>query len=310
VNNSTTENRSTPLLVGLGFAAVYVIWGSTYLGIRVAVASLPPLLLAGCRFACAGGLLYVLLRALKVRAPSKKEWLHAGISGILMASLGNGLVTVAEEHVPSNLAALLVACVPLYVALLDWLRPGGTRPKPAALLGVGLGLIGMLLLVAPAPGQSSAADVWGVLAVLGAGLSWAMGILYTRHQTRHESAVMGAAQQMLVGGSVLLCGAVLRGEVHADVLDRAEPRGLVAFGYLALIGSIVGYSVFNWLAAVSTPSKLSTIAYVNPVVAVILGWLVLGETLGARALWGALLVVAAVAIMSLDFKPRRVESEA
>jgi drug/metabolite transporter (DMT)-like permease len=310
VNNSIEKQRSTPLLVGLGFAVVYVVWGSTYLAIRIAVASIPPLLLSGCRFVSAGGALYLVLRMCKVGAPNKAQWLHSSISGVLMASLGNGLVTIAEKHVPSNITALLIACVPLYVALLDWLRPGGVRPKSTELLGVALGLAGMVLLVAHAPGEHGTTDRWGVLAVLGAGLSWALGILYTRNQVKHSNAIMGAAQQMLVGGLVLLLGALLRGEVNSEALTGVTTQGMLAFGYLVLIGSIVGYSTFNWLSGVSTTSTLSTIAYVNPVVAVILGWLVLDETLGARSLWGALLVVAAVAMMSVKIKPRRSRAEA
>lgn len=303
--NESTENRPPVWALVLAFAAVYVIWGSTYLAIRVAVQSVPPLLLAGSRFVLAGTLLYGFSRAFGARAPTRKEWFHAGVTGTFMATLGNGLVTLAEEHIPSNLAALLIACVPLYVALIDWALPFGTRPTKGVLAGVVLGLFGMVLLVAPEPGQTKATDLWGVVALLGAGLAWAVGSLYARYQPRHPNAVLSSGQQMLVGGAVLCVGALLRGEVRPQVLTAVRPEALWAFAYLTLGGSIIAFSAFTWLIGVSSPTRVSTTAYVNPLVAVILGWWLLGETLTARATWGALSILGAVALMSLTSKRAR-----
>jgi drug/metabolite transporter (DMT)-like permease len=261
--------------------------------------------MGGCRFTIAGGALCLVLRALGARAPTATEWRHAAVTGVLMASLGNGLVTLAEEHIPSNFAALLIACVPLHVALLEWLRPGGKRPSAAVLFGVVVGFAGMLLLVAPAPGHAVTTDTWGVLAVLGSGLAWALGIVYSRHQTRHPNALLSSGQQMLVGGVVLLVASLLRGEIQSAAWQRIHLEGVLALTYLTLFGSIIAFSSFTWLVGFTAPSKISTVAYVNPVVAVLLGWWILDETLQARALWGALLIVGAVALMSVDFKALR-----
>jgi drug/metabolite transporter (DMT)-like permease len=293
-----------PWVQVLAFAAVYLIWGSTYLAIRVAVETLPPFLMAGSRFVLAGGILYALLRALGVAQPSPAEWRHAAVAGLLMLTVGNGLVTWAEETVPSNLTALLVSAVPLYVAVLDWLRPGGQRPRLPVLVGVAVGLGGMALLVIPERGAVSV-SMGGVVAVLVAGLGWALGSLYARYAVRHRHPVMAAAQQMIAGGLVQLAIAVVRGDIGRFHPAAIGWKGLAAFGYLTLLGSVVGFSAFGYLVVASTPARLSTTAYVNPVIAVVLGWLVLGETLGARALAGAALIVASVVVMTVGGRAAR-----
>jgi drug/metabolite transporter (DMT)-like permease len=297
--NQSNVKKTPLLLVALAFFAVYVIWGSTYLAIRIGVASIEPLLLAGVRFCLAGCVLYAGLRLFKVPPPTPRQWLHASVGGAFMITMGNGLVTIAEEHTPSNLAALLIACVPLHIAVLDWLRPGGTRPAARALVGVVLGLVGMILLVAPDGPSDGRGDAFGVGAVLVAGLAWAVGTLYARYTPRHAHAAMGAAQQMIAGGALLLLLSLLHGDVGPAALERVTFDGVVALVYLTVCGSLVAFSAYSWLVGVTTPSRISTVAFVNPVIAVLLGWLLLDETLSARALWGALLIVGAVAAMSL-----------
>ena len=285
----------------LAFAAVYLIWGSTYLGIRVAVRTLPPFSMAACRFLLAGGALYAILRARGVSAPSGAEWRRAALAGALMLVIGNGLVTRAEQRVPSNQAALMIAAVPLFTALLDWWRPGGVRPRAAVLVGIALGAVGMVLLVAGrgAGGPSAEGAFVGVVALLLSGLGWASGSLYSRYGSMHAHPVMAAAQQMIAGGAGLLGLALLRGEPAALGRASLTAAGLGAFLYLTLFGSLLAFSAFGWLVKVSTPSRLSTTAYVNPMVAVVLGWLVLGETLGGRALVGAAFIVCAVLVMTV-----------
>jgi drug/metabolite transporter (DMT)-like permease len=297
--NQSNASKPPLLLEGLAFFAVYVIWGSTYLAIRIGVGSIAPLLLAGVRFCLAGTLLYLGLRLFKVPSPTRRQWLHASVGGVMMITIGNGLVTIAEEHTPSNLTALLIACVPLHIAVLDWLRPGGKRPATRALVGVVLGLLGMLLLVAPDEPSEAEGDGFGVGAVLVAGLGWAVGTLYARYTPRHANAAMGAAQQMIAGGGLLLVLSLLHGDVGPAVLERVTLGGVLALSYLTICGSLVAFSAYNWLVGVTPPSRLSTVAYVNPVIAVLLGWLLLDETLSPRALWGAALIVGAVAAMSL-----------
>jgi drug/metabolite transporter (DMT)-like permease len=262
------------------------------------------LLLAGARFLCAGAVLYALLRVASIPAPNAAAWGRSLLGGVLLLSFGNGFVSVAEEKIPSNLAALLVASVPLHIAVLEWLRPGGERPTLQATAGIVLGSGGLVLLAAP-DGRSHA-DPVSVAAVLFAAFSWALGTLYVRYRPAHTHTAMGAALQMICAGLVLLVGSALRGELDTANLSRLSREGTFAFVYLTLFGSLLAFSVYNWLVKVSTPSLLSTVAYVNPVVAVILGWLVLDEKLTPRALFGATLVVGAVAVMSTRRKlPRR-----
>jgi drug/metabolite transporter (DMT)-like permease len=300
-----------PLLVQvLAFAAIYLIWGSTYLAIRVGVRSLPPFLMAGCRFVVAGSALYAIMRARGVARPTARNWVRGGVAGLLMLTAGNGLVTWAEQRTASNLAALLVAAVPIYVALLDWLRPGGVAPQRRVLIGIGVGALGMALLVlreqpSGPGGAGGSGDLAATLALLLSGLCWAAGSLYSRYGTMHANPLMAAAQQMIVGGATQLLLSVVRGEPGRLSADALSGESLLAFAYLTIFGSLVAFSAFGWLVKASTPARLSTTAYVNPVVAVILGWAILGETLSARAVAGALLILCAVVVMTVTVPLRR-----
>jgi drug/metabolite transporter (DMT)-like permease len=262
--------------------------------------------MAGCRFVIAGGILYAILRARAVRAPSLAEWGRAAVAGLLMLTAANGLVTWAEIHVASNLAALFIAAVPLYVALLDWLRPGGVAPKRRVWIGIGVGASGMALLVMR-DGSSSGAQTSAaaVVALLLSGLCWAAGSLYSRYGTMHPHPLMAAAQQMLAGGVAQLLLSLASGEPGRLSLANLSTQGLFAFAYLTLAGSLVAFTAFGWLVKASTPARLSTSAYVNPVVAVVLGWALLGEQLAPRALAGAGLIVCAVIVMTVTLPSRR-----
>ncbi|HVV49860.1 MAG TPA: EamA family transporter [Polyangia bacterium] len=303
--DSRGPRPNTLLLQILAFAAIYVIWGSTYLAIRVGVRSLPPFLMAGCRFVTAGSILYAILRARGVSAPTRAEWGRGALAGLLMLTAGNGLVTWAETRIESSLAALLIAGVPVYVALLDWLRPGGVAPERRVWIGISLGGIGMALLVMRGGASGHESSGLAVAALLLSGLSWAAGSLYSRYGAMNPNPLMAAAQQMIAGGSAQLLLAVALGEPERMSLATLSGPGIAAFGYLTLIGSLVAFSAFGWLVKTSTPARLSTTAYVNPVVAVILGWALLGETLAPRALAGAALIVCSVAVMTLRLPFRR-----
>lgn len=304
-SSASREVRSRGVLKALAFAVVYVIWGSTYLGIRVAVESMPPFLMAGGRYALAGVLLYATLRVMGVAAPSRAQWLRSGAAGIVMVAAGNGLVTWAEQSVPSNYAALLISAVPLHVALIDWLRPGGTRPGLAQMAGILVGAAGMTLLVWPDATAVAPPSALGVLAVLLAGLAWAAGSVYARYSLHHPNGIMAAAQQMIAGSLTLLLVGFARGEAARGTWSAITGTGVLAFLYLSIFGSLLAYSAFGWLITVSTPAQLSTTAFVNPVVAVILGWLLLGETLTPRATAGAMLIVCAVVVMTVGVRPLR-----
>jgi drug/metabolite transporter (DMT)-like permease len=295
--------RARPLLQALAFGTVYLLWGSTYLGIRVAVRTMPPFLMAGGRYLLAGGLLFALLRALGVAAPTLRQWIRSGAAGVVMLALGNGLVSWAEQRVPSNLAALLISAVPLYVALIEWLARGN-RPHAHQMLGIAIGGGGMIMLVWPER-SLAAPSALGVVAVLFSGLAWAAGSLYARYSEHHPNALMAAAQQMIVGAAALLVISLARGEVTRATWAGISGTSLIAFLYLTLFGSLVAFSAFGWLLTVSTPARLSTTAFVNPVIAVILARLVLGETLSLRAQGGAALIVCAVVVMTVGLRPLR-----
>lgn len=299
-----TRRAPLPLLQLLAFAVVYLIWGSSYLGIRVAVESIPPFLLAGLRSCFAGGVLLCFFRLrgdFQLRGPraaTAREWRRAALAGTLMLACGNGLVTWAEKYVPSNLAALSIAGVPAFVALFDWLRPGGQRPVRGVLFGVLLGLAGLVLLLRPDP-TAVGVDRWlPLLGLLLAGMTWAAGSLYVRYQQLYPNALVSGAQQMLAGGGVLLLVSLLSGELGRFEPSTVSGRSLLAWAYLTVFGSMLAFSAFNWLVGVSTPARVSTTAYVNPVIAVLLGGLVLGEPLRPSALAGGALIVCAVLAMT------------
>jgi drug/metabolite transporter (DMT)-like permease len=292
------------VLMVLAFAAVYLIWGSTYLAIRVGVRSLPPFLMSGCRFVCAGGLLYAVLRARGTAAPTRAQWARAAIAGLLMLTAGNGLVTWAEKQVPSNLTALLVAAVPLYMAVFDWVRPGGKRPTNRVFVGIAVGAAGMALLVSGGRETAHATSTLAIGAILLSGLCWSAGSLYSRYGAMHPHPVMAAAQQMITGGVVMLLISAVRGDPAAVARAGVSTESALALAYLTLFGSFVAFSAFGWLVKATTPARLSTAAYVNPVVAVILGWAILGESLGPLALAGAATIVAAVLVMTVQLPER------
>src|SRR6267378_360353 len=306
---NTSSNLNTHRCKAGGFfvfhprAAIYLIWGSTYLGIRFAVETLPPFLLGGARFLTAGLMLYVWLRATGTPAPSPVNWCHAALASALMLGVGNGGVNWAEQRVSSGLAALIIAGTPLWFALFDWLRPGGTRPTRQTVLGIAVGFGGVLMLVGSRSAlRGGAADFTGVVALVCASVAWAIGSLYTKYASKPESPMMVAAQQMIAGGIILALGGLAMGETLDTT--RVSTRSLAAFVYLTFIGSLVGFSTYAWLLKATTPARLSTYAYVNPVIAVFLGWALGGETLTGQMLAAAAVIVFGVVIITARRTPQ------
>ena len=284
------------------FAAVYLVWGSTYLAIRFAVETLPPLLMAGARFVLAGAIVLAWARAReRSPAPSRRDWRTGIISGALLLLGGNGAVAWAEQRVPSGIAALLVAIVPLWMVLIDWLRPGGRRPAAAVFVGVALGLAGLLLLVGPeslrSGGESS--NAFGALVLVLASLSWAAGSLYTKWSPRATTGTIGAGTQMLAGGLLLLLAGAASGELARLDLTHASTRSLLGFAYLVTFGSLIGFTAYVYLLAHTTAAKAATYAYVNPVVAVLLGWAIGHEVVTMRTIVAAGVILAGVAIITV-----------
>lgn len=286
----------------LAFAAVYLIWGSTYLAIRFAVASIPPFLMAGTRFGVAGALLFGLLRARGAPRPTLRQWGAAALSGGLMILGGNGVLSWSEQYVPSGVAALLVATVPLWFVVFVWTGRDREAPAPVELAGVLLGLVGVGLLVAGS-GESGGAGAGGgiallaALAVVLASASWAVGSLYNRRAPLPGPPLYATAMTMLAGGASLLLVGVALGEPGRLRPAAVSGRSLAALGYLIVFGSIVAFSAYAWLLRVVRPALVGTYAYVNPVVAVVLGWWLAGETLTPRMALGASIVVASVALV-------------
>jgi drug/metabolite transporter (DMT)-like permease len=281
------------------FAAVYVIWGSTYLFIRFAVETLPPFVMAGARFAVAGAILYLWARLRGAPAPTHADARGAAIAGLFLLLGGNGAVVWAEQRVPSSVTALLVATVPVWIVLLDWLRPGGLRPRAGVFVGLALGLAGLALLVGRGALDDGGADLVGAGVLLVGSVLWATGSLYVRHNPRPSSALVTNAVQMLAGGAALLVTGIAVGELARLDLAAASTRSLLSLLYLIVAGSLIGFTAYTYLLQVSTPAKVSTYAYVNPVVAVFLGWAFAGEEITARTLLAAAVILSGVAIITV-----------
>ncbi len=293
-------NLTLGIVIALGL--VYVIWGSTYLGIRFADETLPPLLMGGVRFLVAGALVYVWCRAMGVPNPTWRQWRSTGFVGLCLLAGGNGTVIVVEKQVPSGVAALLVALVPLWTVVLVWLRRSGPRPTTRTLAGVTLGLVGVGLLAAHGGGAGGqAVNPVALFLVLSSGV-WAYGSLYAQRAELPESPLMSTAVEMLVGGAALFLMAVVTGEPGQVVGHAVSSKSLLALGYLIVFGSIVAYTAYTWLLRHASPSLISTYAYVNPLVAVLLGWGLAGETVTIWTLISSLIIVGSVVLITL---PRR-----
>lgn len=286
--------------VAAAFAAVYIVWGSTYLAIRYAVATMPPLLMAGSRFAISGAILFAWARARGAAKPTAAEWRTAAVTGFLLICVGNGSVAWAERRVPSGLSALLVAVVPLWMVLLDWLRPGGNRPRLAVVAGVVLGLIGLGVLVGrdAVTGQGGV-DALGAGVLVSASMSWAIGSVYNRHGARPDSAAMSTALQMLGGSVALLALGAALGEARGLDLSSISAASWIGWVYLITFGALVGFTAYVYLLRNVSPAKASTYAYVNPIVAVILGWAVAGERVTSRTVVAAAIILGGVALITV-----------
>ena len=285
----------------LAFAAIYVVWGSTYLAIRVAVETMPPFLMAGARFVLAGALLLAFLRWRGAPVPTWPQWRSNTFIGAFLLLGGNGLVACAEKTVPSGLTALLIGVQPLFFVLTEWAWPGGTRPGAIAFGALLLGFAGVAWLAAPWQDLSqSGLDLGGTSMILLACVFWAFGSIYSRHARHGADPLLAASLQMLGGGAVILVASALHGDFAHVSVGAVTSRSWLAFAYLVGIGSLVGFSTFVWLIKHSTPARVATYAYVNPVVAVFLGWLILGEPITHRTLVASVVIVTAVVVITVQ----------
>lgn len=288
------------LPIASALLAVYIFWGGTYLAMKFAIETLPPLLMAGTRFMIAGLMVYIwqILRA-KER-PTMVHWKNAAVVGGLMLLGGNGGVVWAEQLVSSGMAAIVVAAVPFWMVLLGWLWQGGNRPSAWVSLGLVLGTIGIALLVKNAGNDvANGSDQWiGTIVLIGASFAWAAGSLYSRVAKLPSAPLLAIAMQMMTGGLLCFLFGLVTGEWIKLDLAQVSMRSVLSLGYLIVFGSIIGFSAYIWLLKAAGPTLSSTYAYVNPVVAVLLGWLFAGEKMTVQDGLAAGVIVLAVAIIS------------
>jgi drug/metabolite transporter (DMT)-like permease len=300
VRRERSAGRVPPFwLIVAAFGAVYLIWGSTYLGIRLAIDSMPPLLMGGTRFILAGGILYPLMRFVGASRPRRIEWRSAVLIGAFLLLVGNGGVTWAQQTVPSSIAALMVAATPLWINLIEWLRPRGKRPHRAVFAGLALGFAGVtLIVISKGTSGENVVHPTGAALLLIATLSWAFGSIFSRHAPQNESALLNISMQMLCGGVLMFLTGLALGEAEQFHPAQITATSAWAFVYLTLIGSLVGFTAYVWLLQVSTPARVSTYAYVNPFIAVLLGRLVLHEPLPGSVLLAGTCIIGAVMLIT------------
>lgn len=296
-----TGDISAKSKIWAAFAAVYFIWGSTYLAMRFAITTVPPFLMAATRFLVAGGVLYACERVRGTPKPMPLLWKVTGISGLLLLLGGNGGVVWAVQYVPSGLTAVLVATVPMWVVILGWLWQNRGRPDGKTIFGIIIGLSGIAVLVGPERLMGSGAvDPLGMIVLLLASFSWAAGSLYSTHTRINASPLLATGMQMLCGGASLLLVGLLSGEWQKVHFEQISLQSFLALAYLIVFGSLIGFTAYIWLLRMTTPSRASTYAFVNPVVAVLLGWAIGGEALTPRAIFATLLIVTAVIAIILS----------
>jgi len=289
--------------VVLGLFVLYVVWGSTYLAIRYGLESIPPFAMSGLRYASAGVILFAAARARGAPRVAARDLVPAFTCGALLLLCGNGGVVWSEQRISSGLAALFVAVEPLFIVLLRALPPERHAPGGRALFGTVLGFSGVALLLGPAGLGSQRIDLLGAAAVLFAALAWALGSLLSRRFPPTGSPLQATALQMLAGGALLLAVSLATGEWARFSLLHVSARSLAALVYLMVFGSLLGYTVYVWLLRAADPSRVSTYAFVNPVVAVFLGWALAGETVTLRMLVAAAVIVAAVVLITRESAP-------
>src|SRR5438477_1692370 len=290
--------QPTHLAIFLAFAALYLIWGSTYLFIRFAIDSIPPFLMAGSRYLTAGFLMYAIARAQGAKSPASVTWRSSLIVGGFLLLGGNGGVTLSEKYIDTGLAAVVVATVPIYIVLLSWASGSAPRPGVPVLIGLAGGFLGVGILMAPSLHFSTSETRHpgiGMLILLVASLLWSIGSLYSRAAKNADLPFVAAGQQMICGGALLLlAGFVTREQFHPDQITAVS---VWAWIYLVLIGAIIGFSAYIFLLRHCDPTKVATYAYVNPIVAVVLGTLFGGEHLTSRMIMAAALIIGSVAIV-------------
>ena len=310
----TSKQPARWMIIG-AFAIVYTVWGSSYLGIHFAIQTLPPFLMTALRFLVSGALLIGWAKLRGAAWPTLRQWRSAALVGTLLFVVNNGGIVWAEGHgIPTGVAAVLIATLPMWMVLLTWLKPGGTYPGHPVIAGLVIGFIGIIVLVNP---DRTSLNLVGVVVILVAAFAWAYGSLYAKSAPLPESATFSTGAQLVCGGVIQLVLSILTGELPRFDPAQVSLVSWAAMIYLGIVSSIIAYSAFVWLMKVSAPARVSTYAYVNPVIAVFLGWQLAGEQITLRTIIGTVIIIAAVIMITVaktkhvpQMRPLAVSAEA
>lgn len=303
------KNRSTTLKLIFAFAAVYIIWGSTYLGIRIAIETIPPFLMASFRFLLAGSVLYLLAQIKSNEKLTLIHWRSGFIIGGLLLLGGNGGVVWAEQYVPSGLTALLVSTVPIWIMIINWVIPNGERIGVKTVVGVVLGFVGLFLLVNPQDlTNGGSVDLVGAGVLLFATFTWALGSIYSNRAILPKSKILTVAIEMIGGGILLFFFSLITGDASKFSVELISLRSITALVYLIIFGSIIAFTAYMWLLEAAGAAKATTYAYVNPIVALILGWLFADEQITVKILVAMTIILSAVAIINTNLSSLKVKN--
>ena len=284
--------------VPIAFIAVYLLWGSTYIGIRIAIETIPPLAMVAIRHSLVGLLLYPFLRWKTGIRPTRAQWITTSVTGVLLLCVANGGLSWAETRVPSGIAALLLATISLWLVILDWLRPGGTRPVPRVFVGLILGFLGLALLVGPASvAGARRIDPLGAGVLMVGAFVWACASIYSKHRPMPASPLLSIAMQSLAAGAVLWIVALVSGEFQSLHFASISRRSWLAILYLIVFGSGIGFTAYVYILKNSTAAKVATYGFVNPVVALFLGWAIAAEAVTPRTAIAATVILTAVILV-------------
>ncbi len=302
----TTPTRPATWLIVLAFALVYLIWGSSYIGIRFAVQTIPPFFMAGFRFLVAGLLLFAWGRLRGAPMPTRSNWRSAVIATIPLFLVNNSLLVWSQSQgLPSGLAAVVIASTPMWVVLITWFSPGGKRPSWMVMTGIALSSIGIVALANPAQALQAHFNPLLVLAPLIAAIAWAVGSLYGRTADLPKDAPLSTGLQLMAGGVMVLILSAVTGDMARFDPARISTESWIAWVHLGLMASVVAFTAFTWLMRNIAPARVMTYAYVNPVIAVFLGWLLANETLDGATLLAAAVIIGGVFLIVADQGRRR-----
>ena len=286
--------------IWIALLALYIVWGSTYLAIRFSVETIPPFLHASIRFLISGVILFTWRRLAGDPSPTWSNWKSTAIVGTLLLLGGNGLVALAERTVPSGIAALMISTSPFWLVMFESFRTGGSKPNWQSILGLVIGFIGVFILIGPAEitGSGQRIDTFGAILLLFAPFLWSLGSIYARGADMPKSTLMSTGMQMLTGAVSLFIVSLVTGELNGFSFTAVSMRSWLGLLYLITFGSLVGFVSYGWLLHNAPVSLMSTYAYVNPVVAVFLGWLLANEELNARIAFASAIIIGAVIMIN------------